>query len=188
LTLIHQVEYWEQRISPNLTLHVEQGKDNNSYSISYGYNGKGVTKPLHDLKAENVGYGISYTLPVIVALISAKPGALVIIENPEAHLHPAGQSELAKLITMVAASGVQVMVETHSDHIITGIQLACKANSEAENIGIRKDDVSVYYFHSLENNTLQIEAVHILDNGKLDYQPKGFFDQAEKDMFDLYSI
>lgn len=186
LSLLSQAIYWEQKISPNVTLNIEQGKDNNSFSITYGYNGTEMLKPILNLKAENIGYGISYTLPVIVALLSAQPGALIIIENPEAHLHPAGQSELAKLMTKVANNGVQVVVETHSDHIISGIQLACKANGKEPETGISKEKVSIYYFYKQENQTSQHEEVKILANGKLQYQPKGFFDQAEKDMFDLF--
>lgn len=186
MSLMNQTIYWEQKISPAVTLNVEPGKDNNSFSITYGYNDIGQSKAIHDLKAENVGYGISYTLPVVVALLSARPGALIIIENPEAHLHPAGQSELAKLMTKVANTGVQVVVETHSDHIISGIQLACKANTGNAAYGINKDAVSIYYFYNQADHALKIERVRIMDNGKLDYQPKGFFDQAEKDMFKLF--
>jgi len=89
-------------------------------------------------------------------------------------------------MTMVAATGVQIIVETHSDHIISGIQLACKAHSKNTACGISKDAVSIYYFHTMTDRTLQIENVEILDNGKLDYQPIGFFDQTEKDMYKLF--
>lgn len=119
LSLLAQVVYWEQKISPNVTINVEAGRDNNSFTIGYGFDGENEqTKPIRDLRAENIGFGISYTLPVIVAILSARPGALVIIENPEAHLHPQGQSELARLISKAASFGIQVIVETHSDHII----------------------------------------------------------------------
>lgn len=185
LSLLSQAIWWEQKISSDITLNVEPGKDNNSFSITYGYNDIGQQKAIQDLKAENVGYGISYTLPVVVALLSAKPGALIIIENPEAHLHPAGQAELARLITMVASTGVQVVVETHSDHIISGIQLACKANTENAACGISKDDVSMYYLYNQTDRSLKIDRVKILGNGRLGYQPKGFFDQMEMDMFEL---
>jgi predicted ATPase len=186
LSLYSQTIFWEQKVSPNVTINVEQGKDNNSFSITYGYTGTNEVRPITNLKAENVGYGISYTLPVIVALLSAKPGALIIIENPEAHLHPAGQSELAKLITKVANNGVQVVVETHSDHIISGIQLACKAHTKDESKGISNNDVAMYYFSPSANRSLNIKRVRILGTGMLDFQPKGFFDQAETDMFNLY--
>lgn len=186
MSLMYQVIHWERKISPNVTLNVEQGKDGNSFSVNYGYVSTGDEKPLDNLRAENIGYGISYTLPVIVALLSASPGALIIIENPEAHLHPAGQSELAKLITMVASNGVQVIIETHSDHIISGIQLACKSYEKDHNIGISRDDVAMYYFKNDSSNRLHIDPIGIEKNGVLKHQPKGFFDQAENDMFQLY--
>ena len=169
-----------------MTINVEQDKDGNSFAVIYGYYASGDNKPLDNLRAENIGYGISYTLPVIVALLSATPNSLIIIENPEAHLHPAGQAELAKLITLVASNGVQVFIETHSDHIISGIQLACKAYEKDNTMGISRDDVALYYFKNDSNNRLHIEPVKILETGILDYQPKGFFDQAENDMFQLY--
>lgn len=187
LSLLSQTIFWEQKISPQVTLHVEAGKDNNSYTINYGYDGIDELKPIQNLKAENIGYGISYSLPVVVALLSAHPGALILIENPEAHLHPSGQSQLAKLITMVAAHGVQVIVETHSDHIITAIQLACKEHYNDNTKGISKEEVSMYYFYNDEKNILNTDKVEINENGSLEYQPKGFFDQAEQDMFKLFS-
>ena len=186
LSLLNQTIFWEQKISSHVTLHVESGKDNNSYTISYGYNGTEHVKPIKDLKAENVGYGISYSLSVVVALLSAQRGAMILIENPEAHLHPSGQSQLAKLITMVANNGVQVLIETHSDHIISAIQLACKENAKDSVDGISKDEVSMYYFYNDTYNVLQIEKVQITKNGSLEYQPKGFFDQTEMDMFKLF--
>lgn len=187
MSLMAQVIHWERKISPNVTLNVEQGKDGNSFSVNYGYVTSGDDKPLDNLRAENIGYGISYTLPVIVALLSAKPGSLIIIENPEAHLHPAGQSELAKLITVVASNGVQVIIETHSDHIISGIQLACKAYEKEHTTGISRDDVALYYFSNDYRNRLHIDPIKIEETGALEHQPKGFFDQAEKDMFKLYN-
>ena len=71
-------------------------------------------------RATNVGFGLSYALPVIVALLAVEEDDLVMIENPEAHLHPAGQTKLAELAARAAASGAQVVLETHSDHILDG--------------------------------------------------------------------
>lgn len=188
LSLLAQVIYWEQKISPNVTINVETGRDNNSFTIGYGFNGEDEqTRPIRDLRAENIGFGISYTLPVIVAILSARPGALIIIENPEAHLHPQGQSELAKLISKAASYGVQVIIETHSDHIINGIQIACKEHSENVKKGINNDLVRVYSFFSKVEHVSRIEEVVIKSNGLLELQPKGFFDQAENDMYKLYN-
>lgn len=188
LSLLAQVVYWEQKISPNVTINVEAGRDNNSFTIGYGFDGENEqTKPIRDLRAENIGFGISYTLPVIVAILSARPGALVIIENPEAHLHPQGQSELARLISKAASFGVQVIVETHSDHIINGIQIACKEHGENVEKGIDNHSVRVYSFYRKVKHISQIEEVVIKSDGLLELQPNGFFDQAENDMYKLYN-
>lgn len=188
LSLLAQVVYWEQKISPNVTINVEPGKDNNSFTIGYGFDGEDEqTKPIRDLRAENIGFGISYTLPVIVAILSARQGALVIIENPEAHLHPQGQSELAKLISKAASFGVQIIVETHSDHIINGIQIACKEHGENAERGIDNSLVKVYSFYRKVKQVSQKQEIVIKSDGLLDSQPKGFFDQAENDMYKLYN-
>lgn len=188
LSLLAQVVYWEQKISPNVTINIEAGRDNNSFTIGYGFDGENEqTKPIRDLRAENIGFGISYTLPVIVAILSARPGALVIIENPEAHLHPQGQSELARLISKAASFGIQVIVETHSDHIINGIQIACKEHGENAEKGIDNHFVRVYSFYSKVKHISQIEEIVIKSDGLLELQPKGFFDQAENDMYKLYN-
>ena len=188
LSLLAQVIYWEQKISPNVTINVEAGRDNNSFTIGYGFDGEDEqTKPIRDLRAENIGFGISYTLPVIVAILSAKPGALVIIENPEAHLHPQGQSELAKLISKAASFGVQIIVETHSDHIINGIQLACKEHGENAERGIDNRLIKVYSFYGKVKQVSQKQEIVIQSDGLLELQPKGFFDQAENDMYKLYN-
>ncbi len=72
----------------------------------------------------NVGFGISYALPVVTALLAAQPGELIIIENPESHIHPRGQAGLGKLIAKTAMNDVQLIVETHSDHIVNGIRIS----------------------------------------------------------------
>lgn len=182
MPLLDQVIYWERQISPDVTINVEQAIDNSSYNITYGFEAKDGNKPLDNLRAENIGYGISYTLPVIVALLSARPGALIIIENPEAHLHPEGQSCLADLIAKVAQHGVQVLVETHSDHILNGILVACK-QFEKKQIGIDRKKVRIYFMSAKdEQHATVTHQIEIDEGGILDYQPDGFFDREEKDM------
>lgn len=185
-SLIEQTIIWENKISPKVILNVEESQDGKTFSINYGYVSKGK-KPIENLKAENIGFGISYSLPIIVALLSAKPGSLIIIENPEAHIHPEGQLQFASLIAKVASKGVQVVVETHSDHIISGIQLSCKDNNKNALKGINKNLVSINYFKwDIEDGTI-IEPIDIELNGSFSFQPEGFFDQTEKSMLKLYT-
>src|SRR5262249_33496584 len=69
----------------------------------------------------DVGFGVSQTLPVLVALLVARPGQLVYIEQPEIHLHPRAQTALAEVIADAAKRGVRVVIETHSDILLLGI-------------------------------------------------------------------
>mgnify|MGYP001765877704 CR=1 FL=1 len=70
----------------------------------------------------DVGFGISQTLPVIVALLAAEPGQLVYVEQPEIHLHPRAQTAMAQILADAANRGVKVVVETHSSLLLLGIQ------------------------------------------------------------------
>ncbi len=76
------------------------------------------------MRAPNMGFGVSYSLPIVLAGLFAPVGGLLIIENPEAHLHPAGQSRMGTFLATLAGDGVQVLVETHSDHVLNGIRRA----------------------------------------------------------------
>lgn len=184
--LADQVGLWLRRISDGITMEVKRSPTG-GFDITYGYAYDGV-KPLAGLRAENVGYGISHSLSVLVALLSAKPGSLVILENPEAHLHPGGQAELAKLISRVAQGGVQVIVETHSDHILNGVLVAAKryesANAKLQQEGLDRQNIRIYYVEKDARTPTEAVAtkVEIEGGGRLKYQPNGFFDQAEKDL------
>lgn len=181
MALLDQVIYWERLISTGITIDVQQKPDKTGFSIVYGSKGTEGKKSIDGLRAENIGFGVSYSLPVITALLSAKPGALILIENPEAHLHPEGQAELARLMCLVAQRGIQVIVETHSDHIINGVLVNCK-RFEKEGYGIDRENVSMYYFSGQdENHAVVYEEIKILPGGHIEYQPKGFFDRVEYD-------
>lgn len=182
IALLDQVVYWESLISKGVTIDVQQKPDKTGFSITYGTKGTERKKSIEGLRAENVGFGVSYSLSVVTALLSAKPGALIMIENPEAHLHPDGQAKLAELMCQVAQRGIQVVVETHSDHIINGVLVNCK-RFEKEGRGIDRENVSIYYFSGQdESHAVQYKEVKIIEDGKVEFQPIGFFDRIEKDI------
>jgi len=181
LSLLDQVNFWENEISRGITINVQQNPDNTGYKVIYGTKGKGLQKSIEGLRAENVGFGVSYSISIVTALLSAEPGALIMIENPEAHLHPEGQAKLAELICLVAQRGVQVIVETHSDHIINGVLVNCK-RFEKVGRGIDRENVSMYYFNGQdENHAVLYDEIKIQPDGQIEYQPKGFFDRIEFD-------
>jgi predicted ATPase len=117
-----QASAWMQDISPGVRIITNSFSEMDVVNLQYAFEHPGGVS--NAFRAGNVGFGITYTLPIVLALLSARPGSLIILENPEAHLHPRGQSQMAKLISLAAANGVQVIVETHSDHILNGVRVA----------------------------------------------------------------
>ncbi|BAU86056.1 hypothetical protein SLA_5174 [Streptomyces laurentii] len=126
------------------------------------------------IRPANMGFGFSYALPVIVAGLLTRPGDLLIVENPEAHLHPGGQSELGRFLARVAGAGVQVIVETHSDHVINGVRLGV-----AEDRAVDPTSVLIHFFGAETAGSVPIE---LTDRGELSTWPDGFFDQIERDL------
>ena len=85
----------------------------------------------------DVGFGVSQTLPVLVALLVAKKNQYVYVEQPELHLHPKAQFKLASIIASALKRGVKVIIETHSSILIRGIQIAVvKSELEAEKVSL----------------------------------------------------
>lgn len=177
LSLKYQVQEWLGEVSSNIQIKIDQY---DKLKLSYGYRQEGKPTVYHS--AMNTGFGISYILSIIVAILSAKPGALILIENPEAHIHPSGQAALMRLICMAANAGVQIILETHSDHIINGALVNIKRNI------ISKENVSFYYFELDENlNSLPVK-LHVGDNNRITDAPDGFCDQIGIDLEELYDL
>lgn len=171
-TLINQVNLWMGEISPNVNIRTTSiSSDNVLLEYVFKQKNFGYT---NRYKPENVGFGITYSLPVVVALLKAKAGDLIIIENPESHIHPRGQAELGKLIALVAQNDVQVIIETHSDHILNGIRVAVKEDN------IDRKKVIAFYFKKIITETEQyskITDIKIDKNGTLSDYPENLLDE-----------
>lgn len=175
LTLKGAVQYWLNEISPNIKFDAHEIAKTDLTQLGYYFNTE--RGPSNTYRPTNVGFGISYILPVIVALVKAEPESIVIIENPEAHLHPKGQRKMGELLSKCAANNIQVFVETHSDHVMNGVRIAVKKEI------ISPTNVNFMFFNKEEiDGTLvhNIETPKINSKGKLDYWPDGFFDEWDK--------
>lgn len=135
------------------------------------------------VRATNMGFGISYCLPIVLAGLFAPPGGIVIVENPEAHLHPAGQSRMGAFLATLAASGVQVVMETHSDHVINGIR---RTIGEQKLLGA--DQALVHFFDSNENDEPSWTTLEFTGTGNLTNWPPRFFDQYQVDIAALSRV
>ncbi|MFZ2889422.1 AAA family ATPase, partial [Sulfuricurvum sp.] len=142
--LLDNVSFWLSEISNGIEVLPKKHLDTHQASLSYRYiYGENTTNEYSPL---NVGFGITYVLPIIVAILKSKQGDLLIIENPESHLHPAGQSKIARLCAIAVANGVQIIVESHSDHFLNAIRVATKQHL------LKPEDSVVYYFSKISDS------------------------------------
>lgn len=176
--LLENVSAWLGEISSGInisaTVHEQLQMASLTYQYEYDEQTTAQYTPL------NVGFGITYVLPIIVAILKSDPGDLLIIENPESHLHPAGQSKIAELCSIAASNGVQIIIETHSDHFLNGVRVAIKKEL------LQPDDSQIYFFQKSENNLETITtALNIDKEGRIDEWPKGFFDEWDNKLNEL---
>jgi len=171
---LENVSLWLSEISNGIEVLIKKNIGINRASLSYKYTfGNNVT---NEYKPMNVGFGITYVLPIIVAILKSKPNDLLIIENPESHLHPSGQSKIAELCAIASSNGVQIIVETHSDHFLNGVRVATKKEL------LKPDDSKVYFFEK-EDETMstQVHTLEINKDGNINEKwPSGFFDEYRK--------
>jgi predicted ATPase len=179
--LLDNVNAWLGEIVPGIRVTTQYYPEINSARLGYNYEVPGGLTD--EFKAANVGYGITYVLPIVVQLLIARPGQTVIIENPESHLHPSGQSTIARLCTLAARNGVQVVLESHSDHVINGILVAINQHNLDNSEGISSNLVKIYYVEREAGQTKSVaKPVRIEIDGRIRNAPRGFFDQFAKDM------
>jgi predicted ATPase len=175
--LLDQVAGWLQQLSPGARLSTTFLGGTDEVLLQFTFAGKYRESSSNPYRPTNVGFGLTYSLPILVACLAAKEGALLLLENPEAHLHPRGQAALGELIARSASDGVQIIVETHSDHLLNGIRLAVKRKV------LPCQDVLLHYFsRSVETGEAAVQSPAIFENGRLSNWPEGFFDQWDKDV------
>jgi len=173
--LIDQTAGWLQHLSPGVRPRAQSLELADTTSLRFEYTGVGVDSGSRQRRPTNVGFGLTYCLPIIVACLSAPAGSLLLLENPEAHLHPRGQSALGSMIALCAADGVQIIVETHSDHLLNGIRIAVRDKA------IKAENVGVHFFHrDVESGESKVTSPMLLENGRFDDWPDGFFDEWSK--------
>ncbi len=128
------------------------------------------------------GFGITYILPIIVQALAASmiKNSILIVENPEAHLHPLSQSRLGKFLALAAINGVQIVLETHSEHIVDGCRIQIAKEKQCENM-------KILFFEKRDNKSV-CKDINIQDNGELDEWPEGFFDQKRADLRELLEM
>ncbi len=173
-TRFRQVEARMAGFFPGCVLAVEQVPRANAVTL-----GVRVSSDTDFHRPVHTGFGLTQVLPIVVAALSASEEDMLLIENPEVHLHPAGQAAMGEFLGKVSSAGVQVMIETHSDHVLNGIRRAVKGGM------LSSDNVALHFFRPRSETDAtgpQVQSPAIDSDGNIDSWPDGFFDQFDRDM------
>ncbi|MCL2324964.1 MAG: DUF3696 domain-containing protein [Proteobacteria bacterium] len=173
----NNIQEWLRVISPGVKFDYER----------YVHADMGRTE-FNGHRSVHVGYGLSCTLPIIASILvhasQLSAGdiktALLLLENPEVHLHPSGQTKMGEMLAYAASCGLQIIVETHSDHLLNGVRIAIKEGK------LRHTDAKCYFFKAdAASAPTKVERLTIDQYGMLDHWPDGFFDEMEKSLMQL---
>ncbi len=120
-----------------------------------------------------VGVGISQVLPILVMGLLSPANCLLIIEQPELHLHPVVQARLGDFFVGLAKCKKQCLIETHSENLVSQLRLHI-----VESGGLEKSDCMVYFVDQDEQGAAKFEKIEISPNGNILNWPDGFFDET----------
>lgn len=166
-----QLDKWISYIFPKVAIQILPS-GNDSYQVKILGNA-----------ATNVGFGITYALPILVNGLLAPENGFLIVENPEAHLHAKAQSNIGYFLARMAAAGVRVIIETHSEHVVNGIRRMIVEGKTS----MSHNDMTIYFFHNNEGKK-SVQEIGMDDKGNLTEFPVDFFDQVRQDMLKLMEL
>ena len=169
-TVRAQVDAWLGELFPGARASADRLSPDAPIRLSFSLS---TTSPWE--RPANVGFGLSYAFPMLVALLTRETGSILVVDSAEAHLHPRAQSAVGRLLGQMAGAGLQIFVETHSDHLLSGIRLAVKDGL------LQPDDVALH-FVGQGGVPGQVTTLAVDKNGAVSDWPAGFFDQAENDL------
>lgn len=178
-SLLDQVAAWLSELCPGVLIDVTAHPGLDLVRLGFSFEIGREYGTSNSYRPTNVGFGLTYTLPLLVAILSARPDGLLLLENPEAHLHPRAQARIGELLIFAAACGIQVVVETHSDHVLNGIRIA------VHNGQLAPDAVRLHFFSrsaSSDRIAHTVLSPKIDRRGRVDSWPEGFFDEYERSL------
>lgn len=126
----------------------------------------------------DVGFGTSQILPILIQGLVASPGTTLLLEQPEIHLHPKVQAVLADFLIELSQRGIAVVVETHSEHLITRVQRRIAEET------LQPDKLALYYLTPSESGS-RFGRVRLDTYGQIETAPDGFFEEGFEETFAL---
>lgn len=168
-TLLGQVNWWLSYIM-NTEISTEEISGADLIKASYTMNDIVKVRPA------NIGAGVSYLISILIVCLSSPEGAVLVIENPEIHLHPLAQAKLCEFFYFIIQSGRQLFVESHSDHIFNGFRAGLATKKMEE------DKISIQFLSLNEEHMTEAMKVKVGRMGRIENQRKDLFDQFDIDM------
>ena len=145
-------------------------RDSEPFQVQFRKFGGRLKGPQRNLI--DVGYGVSQVLPVITELLRPDAPAMFLLQQPEVHLHPSAQAALGTLFCRIVASHRphrQLVVETHSDHLIDRVRMDVRDGAG----GLKPDDVSILYFERSDLN-VHIHSLTVNGQGNIEGAPPSY--------------
>lgn len=185
-TLLGQVNYWMNYIV-DTSLLLTDLKKTNYLQVKYNNNPKNKLSDALYCRPINIGSGVSYLISIIISCLASNRKDVVIIENPEIHLHPKAQSRLCEFLYFISKTNRQIFVETHSDHIFNGLRVGIATKY------MKQEDISVNFFALDEKNETQCNHIVFGDYGKVigtnnNMDINDLFDQFDIDLDRMLGI
>lgn len=137
---------------------------------------------------DQVGSGLGYVLPILCSVCDSNV-AISFLQQPELHLHPALQAAMGDVLIEHAADEHQIIVETHSEHLLLRILKRIRQTSQGKapacELALHPEDVVVVYFDPKPDGTTTVKRLRISEDGEfLDRWPRGFFTERDSELFD----
>ena len=159
-TLYSQVNYWLDYII-GTRLAIGDIKKTNYLQVKYNNNPANVNSESLYSRPINVGSGVSYLITILIECLSSAKKDIILIENPEIHLHPKAQSRLCEFLYFISCANRQLFIETHSDHIFNGVRVGISTGS------MDRDKIAIDFFVLDEMYNTQCNKIEIGDFGKI---------------------
>lgn len=179
-SLYEQVNDWLGYIV-GTSLLLNDIKKTNYLQVRYNNNPLNANAEALYCRPINIGSGISYLITILITCLASHEKDIILIENPEIHLHPKAQSRLCEFLYLIGSSGRQLFVETHSDHIFNGLRVGIS------NKTMKAEDIRVDFFALDKNYMTQCNPISFGEYGKIigmnqDMDLDDLFDQFEIDL------
>ncbi|HEL2054618.1 TPA: AAA family ATPase [Streptococcus suis] len=165
------VNYWLEKLT-GYKVEVNDIDNTNILQVSY-YKGD-LNNNTIKYRPQHVGTGVSYILEQLIISILSKEGDVIIVENPELHLHPHAQNQLAAFYFWLSENGRQIIIETHSDHFFNAVRVKKASNPH--------DKTKKVFFFYQEGDETKVLDVEMKELGIISNMRPDLFDQFSNDL------